>query len=160
MTSKNEFKRLKHGHHPGDVSKKAKIAMREGAVPFVTFTHTISERRPRSTGECSRTRGAACSAAVTDSASRRTARTSVAVSHPPGAQIGAFRILKRLGCAPYRTGYLYRVECRCGRRYTREFFDCGGPEMLVDAEDRYGPEMRGAMDPGPWTEPDGPQNRH
>lgn len=41
---KNEHKRVKHGHHPGDVSKKVKIAMREGKTPVVVRPgHTISE---------------------------------------------------------------------------------------------------------------------
>lgn len=42
---RNEHKRVKHGHVPGDVPKSTKIRMREGKTPiFVSAWHTISEK--------------------------------------------------------------------------------------------------------------------
>lgn len=42
---RNEHKRVKHGHVPGDVSKSIKIRMREGNTPIlVSAWHTISEQ--------------------------------------------------------------------------------------------------------------------
>lgn len=46
--SRNEHKRVKHGHVPGDISKADKIAMREsrsqGADIIVSAWHTISSK--------------------------------------------------------------------------------------------------------------------
>jgi hypothetical protein len=33
----NEFKRVKHGEQPGDLSRQTKIKMREGRTPFRVF---------------------------------------------------------------------------------------------------------------------------
>jgi len=42
--NRNEHKRVKHGHVPGDIPKQYKIDMREKKTPVVIYTgHTISE---------------------------------------------------------------------------------------------------------------------
>lgn len=37
----NEFKRVKHGQQPGDISKQFKIAMREKQTPIVISSYQV-----------------------------------------------------------------------------------------------------------------------